>query len=63
VKVERPVFDLGGVIVSSLTFAGIAAVAALVLGGGLGVWFILRHRRESDGESGTLQLGIDLHRP
>jgi len=60
--VERPVFDLGGVIVSSLTFAGLAALVAFVLGGGLGAWFILRHRRESEGESGTLQLGIDPHR-
>jgi hypothetical protein len=63
VKVERPVFDLAGVITSSLTFAGLAALATVVLGGGLGAWLILRHKRASDGESGTLQLGIDPHLP
>jgi len=56
------VFDLAGVILSSLTFAGLAALATIVLGGGLGAWFILRHRRKPEQESGPLQLGIDPHR-
>jgi hypothetical protein len=45
VKVQRPTFDLVGVVLSSLSIAGICAVTALVLGIALGVSVILRRRR------------------
>jgi hypothetical protein len=45
VRVERPVFDLVGVVLSSLGLAGICAATALVLGIALGVSVILRRRR------------------
>jgi hypothetical protein len=44
VKVEKPVFDLVGVVVSSFKLAGLVAGVALVLGGLLGLLFILRRR-------------------
>jgi hypothetical protein len=46
IKVERPVFDLVGVVLSSMGLAGICAGVALGLGTALGIGFILRGRRE-----------------
>jgi hypothetical protein len=46
VKVDRPVFDLVGVVLSSLGLAGICAGVALGLGTALGIGFIVRGRRE-----------------
>ena len=46
VKVDRPVFDLVGVVLSSLGLAGICAGVALGLGTALGIGFIVRARRE-----------------
>jgi hypothetical protein len=46
IKVERPVFDLVGVVLSSLGLAGICAGVALGLGTALGIGFIVRARRE-----------------
>jgi len=46
IKVERPVFDLVGVVLSSLGLAGICAGVALGLGTALGIGFIVRGRRE-----------------
>ena len=57
IKVERPVFDLVGVIVSSLSLAGILAVTALLLGSLAGL-AIIRYRRRHEGEGGPLQLGL-----
>ena len=45
VRVERPTFDLVGVVLSSMGIAGICAATALVLGVALGVSVILRRRR------------------
>ena len=45
VKVEKPVFDLVGVVLSSFKLAGLVAGAALTLGTLLGALLILRHRR------------------
>jgi hypothetical protein len=45
VKVERPVFDLGGVILSSLGIAGLCAALALVFGSALGALLIGRTLR------------------
>jgi len=46
IKVERPTFDLVGVIVSSFELTGLLLLAALGLGGLLGCTLILRRRRE-----------------
>jgi hypothetical protein len=46
VKVDRPVFDLVGVVLSSLGLAGICAGVALGLGTALGIGFIVRARRQ-----------------
>jgi ABC-type spermidine/putrescine transport system permease subunit II len=48
IRVERPVFDLVGVLVSSLSLAVILAGIALVLGSLAGL-AIIRHRRNTDG--------------
>ena len=45
IKVDRPVFDLVGVVLSSLGLAGICAGVALGLGTALGVGFIVRGHR------------------
>jgi hypothetical protein len=45
IKVEKPLFDLVGVVLSSFKIAGLVAGTALVLGGLLGALLILRHRR------------------
>ena len=45
VRVERPTFDLVGVVLSSLGIAGICAATALVLGIALGVSVILRRKK------------------
>lgn len=45
VKVERPTFDLVGVVLSSMSIAGICAASALLLGLATGISVILRRRR------------------
>lgn len=45
IKVDKPVFDLFGVIVSSLTFIAMLVGFSLVLGGVFGVLRIRRFRR------------------
>jgi hypothetical protein len=61
VKVDKPVFDLGGVILSSLGFAGMCAAGALVLGICLGVFLIRRRlRRRALGLDEAL-IQLDLH--
>jgi hypothetical protein len=45
IKVEKPVFDLVGVVLYSLGLAGLCAIIALALGSALGVVFIVRSRR------------------
>jgi hypothetical protein len=45
VRVERPTFDLVGVVLNSLSIAGICAGTALVLGLAAGVSMIVRRRR------------------
>ena len=44
IRVPPPTFDLVGVVLSSLSLAGLLAVLALVLGGLLGSLLILRRR-------------------
>jgi len=57
VKVERPVFDLWGILVSSLTFATLAAVLAFVLGAAFGAFLLWRNRRHSEADFAQLRLG------
>ena len=57
VKVDRPVFDLVGVVLSSLGLAGICAGVALGLGTILGIGFIVRGRRDPR----TLADRVSLH--
>jgi hypothetical protein len=45
IKVQKPVFDLVGVVLGSFALAGVCVLAALVLGAVLGLGFILRARR------------------
>jgi len=45
VKVQKPTFDLVGVVLTSLGLAGVCAAIALACGIALGVGFILRRRR------------------
>ena len=57
IKVERPVFDLVGVIVSSLSLALILFLLALFLGCLAGL-AIIRYRRRHEAENAPLQLGL-----
>ena len=45
VKVQKPTFDLVGVVLGSFVLAGVCVLVALALGGILGFGFILRNRR------------------
>jgi hypothetical protein len=58
IKVDRPVFDLVGVVLSSLGLAGICAGVALGLGIALGIGFILRRRRAPQGFADRLSLHL-----
>jgi hypothetical protein len=58
VKVEKPVFDLWGVLVSSLTFTGLLALGTLLLGCLLALAYILRGRHF--GSEPQAPLGLDL---
>jgi len=55
--VDRPTFDLVGVVLSSLGLAGLCAGVALTLGTVLGIGFILRGRRAP----GRLAERLSLH--
>ena len=57
IKVERPVFDLAGVLVSSLSLAVALCLLALFLGCLAGL-AIIGYRRRHQGESGPLQLNL-----
>ena len=58
VHVQKPTFDLVGVVLSSLGLAGICAGVALALGIALGVILILRARRQADPLAGHVTLGL-----
>jgi hypothetical protein len=45
IKVPKPTLDLVGIVISSLSLAGICAVITTALGAALGVSLILRSRR------------------
>jgi hypothetical protein len=58
IKVDRPVFDLVGVVLSSLGLAGICAGVALGLGTALGLGFIVRGRRAPQSFAERLSLHL-----
>ena len=45
IKVQKPTFDLVGVVLSSFALAGICVLVALAFGAALGLGFILHARR------------------
>ena len=47
IKVEKPVFDLVGVVLSSLGLAFVCALISFVLGTALGAYFVARRRRQA----------------
>jgi hypothetical protein len=59
VRVEKPVFDLAGVLVSSLEMSLICAAVALLFGSLLGAALIRRaaHRQAGELRAGSLGLG------
>jgi hypothetical protein len=63
VPVQKPTFDLVGVVLSSFGIAGICAAVALTLGIALGIYFILRVRRRDHPLEGriTLRLVESVH--
>lgn len=58
VKVEKPVFDIVGVLVSSLTFTGLLVLGALLCGGLLAAAYILRGRHFGSEPVPSLRLGL-----
>ena len=62
IKVEKPVFDLVGVVLNSLGLAAICSAAALVLGAMLGAAFIARRRRQAEDWSETVSLHLEAPR-
>jgi ABC-type spermidine/putrescine transport system permease subunit II len=58
IKVEKPVFDLVGVVLSSLGLAFICAVISFVLGLGLGAFLVARRRRQARSWSEEISLHL-----
>lgn len=56
IKVEKPVFDLVGVVLGSFTAAGLLVAAALVLGTAAGVLLIRRRRHQTQSAATRLEL-------
>ena len=61
IKVEKPVFDLVGVVLCSLGLAFICAVVSFVLGLALGAFFVARRRRQA--LSWSEEISLHLARP
>ena len=62
IKVEKPTFDLVGVVLGSFKLAGIMLVGALLLGVAFGVLYVLRRRRATPAAPlDELSLHLDSH--
>lgn len=59
IKVDKPTFDLVGVVLGSFKLAGVLLVVALVLGIALGAALILSRRRRAAPPLDDLSLHID----
>jgi hypothetical protein len=62
IKVQKPVFDLVGVVLNSLGLAAICAGVAFVLGTILGLAFIARRRRQAAEWTETVSLHLEAPR-
>ncbi len=60
IRVEKPVFDLAGVVLSSLGLTGICVLVAVLLGGLWGAVLIRRsvRRRRAEGDERFLTLRV-----
>lgn len=61
IKVEKPTFDLVGVVLGSFQLAGILLVSALLLGILIGmIWVLARRRRAPGPPLDEISLHLDL---
>ena len=60
IQVEKPTFDLVGVVLGALGLAGLLAAVALVLGTVIGVGLILRHRQGPPSPLDAISLKLAL---
>jgi hypothetical protein len=60
IKVEKPIFDLAGVIISSFELTGLLLLAAVGLGGLLGLSLIHRRRRPGSLPLDAVSLHLDV---
>ena len=63
IKVQKPVFDLVGVVLNSLGLAFLCAVVSLVLGLALGAFLVARRRRQSRSWSEEISLRLASPEP
>ena len=63
VKVEKPTFDLVGVVLGSLSLAGILVVTAAILGSCFGLVLIRRTRRMDEHVTDAVSLHLDPASP
>ena len=63
IKVEKPVFDLVGVVLNSLGLAFICAGLSFVLGIALGAYFVVRRRRQARTWAEEMSLGLATPEP
>jgi len=59
IKVEKPVFDLVGVVLGSLSLAAVLALGAFTLGSVFGCLLIRRRRRLSAAPTDAVSLHLD----
>lgn len=59
IKVEKPSFDLVGVVLGSFKLAGVLLAVALVLGCVFGAWLILSRRRPAPAPLDQVSLHLD----
>jgi ABC-type spermidine/putrescine transport system permease subunit II len=58
IKVQKPVFDLVGVVLNSLGLAFLCAVVSFTLGLALGAFFVVRRRRQAASWSEAISLNL-----
>jgi ABC-type spermidine/putrescine transport system permease subunit II len=63
IKVEKPVFDLVGVVLNSLGLAFVCAAVSFVLGIALGAYFVARRRRQASTWAEEMSLGLGAPQP
>lgn len=60
IKVEKPTFDLVGVVLGSMSLAGLLAAGALLLGSIFGILLIRRGRRAEHLPAERVSLQLDV---